>query len=253
MVRIVDTNEADGLVQVETRPTAGKINIGPTKRFWVEPDLLYPLLKGAGDFSTCEVHIDEQLYIIVPNDGINQADYIAAEKRLASLKHTAKYLGAYKALLSQRSTYRLRQKAAPYYSIYNVGAYTFAPYKVVWAEQSSAFEAAVVASADVPLVGSRPYVPDHKIYFADFDDAETAYFVCAVLNSVLVREFIESHTIQIQVSNIFKHVSIPRFDENDALHMAAVSTCKKAHQAKSSSLRESILKELSALTEKILT
>lgn len=252
MVRILDTNQVDGLVQVETRPTAGKINIGPAKRFWIEPTLLYPLLKGAGDFSTCEVHIDEQLYVIVPNDGINQAEYVAAEKRLAPLKHMTKYFGAYKALLSQRSTYRLRQKAAPYYSIYNVGAYTFAPYKVVWAEQSSTFEAAVVANADVPLAGNRPFVPDHKIYFADFQDAETAYFVCALLNSILVREYIESHTIQIQVSNIFKHVSIPKFNPKDAMHAAAVKTCKNAHQAKSSVARETLLKELSVLTEKIL-
>ncbi|MBB4067376.1 Eco57I restriction-modification methylase domain-containing protein [Gellertiella hungarica] len=252
MVRIVDTNREEGLVQVETRPTAGKTDIGPAKRFWIEPDLLYPLLKGAGDFSTCDVHIEDQLYVIVPNDGISQADYVAAENRLARLKYMNKYFGAYKALLSQRSTYRLRQKGAPYYSIYNVGAYSFAPYKVVWAEQSSTFEASVVTSTNVPLVGSRPFVPDHKIYFADFQDAETAYFVCAVLNSTLVREYIESHTIQIQVSNIFKHVSIPRFNPKNALHVSAVDACRKAHQAKTSKEREKLLKSLSDLTEKIL-
>ena len=53
---------------------------------------------------------------------------------------------------------------APFFAIYNVGPYTFAPYKVMWAEQSQQFKAAVVASGDVPLIGSRPYVPDHKVF-----------------------------------------------------------------------------------------
>ena len=70
MVRIVDTNKAQRLVQVETRPEAGKVDLGPARRFWVEPDFLYPLLKGAGDFSACHLHIEEKLHIFVPNKGI---------------------------------------------------------------------------------------------------------------------------------------------------------------------------------------
>jgi hypothetical protein len=95
--------------------------------------------------------------------------------------------------------------------VYNTGSYTFAPYKVVWAELSAKFEAAVFTEGKVPLIGKRPYVPDHKIYFSEFTDAETAYFVCALLNSSLVREYVQSHTIQIQVSNIFKHLKLPRY------------------------------------------
>ena len=106
---------------------------------------------------------------------------------------------------------------APFYSVYNSGSYTFAPYKVVWAELSSTFEAAVFTEDDVPLIGKRPYVPDHKIYFADFQNESEAHFVCGVLNSTLIKEYVESHTIQIQVSNIFKHLSAKLLAQLDIL------------------------------------
>ncbi|MEO4045357.1 N-6 DNA methylase [Hoeflea sp. CAU 1731] len=252
MVRVVDTNKAQRLVQIETRPEAGRTDIGPARRYWIDPDLLYPLLKGAGDFSACDLHIEEELFILVPNRGIIQSEYAAAEKRVTKLKATAKYFRAFKDKLSNRSTYRLRQKGAPYYAIYNVGAYSFAPYKVVWAELSTTFEAVVVTNAHVPLVGKRPFVPDHKVYFADFDSADAAYFVCAMLNSSMVREYIESHTIQIQVSNIFKHLSIPRFKSNNTDHMKAVKLCQKAHAAKTKGDREKVLADMDNITEKIL-
>lgn len=252
MVRIVGENAKTGLVQVETRPEAGRTDIGPARQFWIEPDLLFPLLKGASDFSACEIHVREKLYIMVPNTGINGADYRTAETVVNGLKQTKKYLAHFKPLLENRSTYKLRQKGAPYYAVYNSGAYTFAPYKVVWAELSTTFEAAVFEEETVPLMGQRPYVPDHKVYFADFTSKDMAHFVCGILNSKMVREYVESHTIQIQVSNIFKHLSIPQYDPTNAEHVELVKLSQAAHAAPSKAKRVDLLTKLSACAETIL-
>lgn len=253
MVRILAENPKTGLVQVETRPEAGKTDIGPARKFWIEPSLLYPLLKGAADFSACHVHVSEQLYVLTPNKGINKSDYAAADKALGQLPQTKKYFDHFKALLARRSTYRLRQKGAPSYVVYNAGSYTFAPYKVVWAELSTTFEAAVVTEADVPLIGKRPFVPDHKVYFADFTDEDEAYFVAGTLNSTLIQEYIESHTIQIQVSNIFKHLSIPKYDPTDKDHRKLVQATKDAHSAKSAKARQALLAEIDKIADRVLT
>lgn len=254
MVEIVDTNPRTGLVQIKTRPDAGRIDIGPARTFWVEPALLYPLLKGAGDFSACHVHIKSELYIFVPNAGILGRDYIAAEALIRSLPQTATYFKHYKTLLEKRSTFRLRQKAnAPYYAIYNTGTYTFAPYKVVWAELSTSFEAAVVETSDVPLVGARTIVPDHKIYFAEFKNKDEAYYVCGILNASIIKEYIESHTIQIQVSNIFKHLSIPAFDKYNKDHCKLAKLCDDAHKSKNQKARDSFLQQMDDVAEDILT
>ncbi|MGH2523978.1 MAG: hypothetical protein ACRDH2_15840, partial [Anaerolineales bacterium] len=47
-----------------------------------------------------------------------------------------------------RSGYKkyLSPAGEPYYAIYNIGPYTFAPYKVVWKEQSTLFQCAVISS-----------------------------------------------------------------------------------------------------------
>lgn len=252
MVHVVDENAATGLVQIETRPTAGKIDIGPARKFWVEPDLLYPLLKGAADFSACHVHVRKQLFMLIPNKGINGADYARAEAAVGGLKQTKKYLTHYKKLLEIRSTYKLRQKGAPFYAVYNSGVYTFAPFKVVWAELSTTFQAAVFTDAPVPLTGRRPYVPDHKVYFADFTNEDEAHYACGVLNSALVKEYVESHTIQIQVSNIFKHLSIPRYNAKNANHKTLARASKEAHAAKTQAKRDVSLKQIEIIAELVL-
>jgi hypothetical protein len=101
-------------------------------------------------------------------------------------------------------------------------------------------------------MGQRPYVPDHKIYFTEFDSAEPAYYVCGLLNSALVREYIESHTIHIQVSNIFKHVSVPRFYRHKATHQRVVELCRKAHEAKSAGERAKLLTALATASDAVL-
>jgi hypothetical protein len=253
LVNIIDVHPTEGLVQIQTRPEAGRTDIGPARKYWVEPDLLYPLLKGAADFSTCHVHVQDDLYVFVPNMGISRSAYEAAKATVDGLPKTKAYFRAYRKQLLARSTYKLRQSGAPEYVIYNVGAYTFAPYKVVWAELSKSFEAAVVTNTEMPNGDKRVFVPDHKIYFADFTDKAKAYYVCALLNSSLVREYVQSHTIQIQVSNIFKHLSLPEFDPTSKGHKKLAEFCIKAHHAKNSAERVSLLAEMEKISEGLLT
>ncbi len=92
-----------------------------------------------------------------------------------------------------------------------------------------------------------------QVYFADFQNEGEAHFVCGVLNSSLVKEYVESHTIKIQVSNIFKHLSIPRFDAKDLGHVALSRASLKAHAAKSPDARSKRLLALDKLAEVVLT
>ena len=225
------------LVQIRSRPEAGKKALGAIKTAWVEPTLLYPLVKGAGDFESCYLRLDnpsnpdEKLYAFVPNYGIDKADYAASEIAMngASLAKTKAWFTAYKTLLNARSTYRRQMKGAPFYDVYNVGDYTLQPWKVVWPEMSTSFYAAVAGSTAVPLVGSRPYVPDHKVYFAGFNAKKPAYFLCGLLNTPMVREWVESHTVSIQMGDVFKHMSLPEYDAMDAAHVALSKLVEKSH------------------------
>jgi hypothetical protein len=225
------------VVQIRSRPEAGKKALGAVKTAWVEPTLLYPLVKGAGDFESCYLRINnpstvhEKLYAFVPNVGIDKTDYTASEIAMngSTLAKTKAWFSVYKVLLQERSTYRRQMYEAPFYAVYNVGDYTFQPWKVVWPEMSTNFYAAVAGSSIVPAVGSRPYVPDHKVYFAGFDNKEPAHFLCGILNTSMVREWVGSHTISIQIGDVFKHMNLPEYDAKNTAHAALSKLVEKAH------------------------
>jgi hypothetical protein len=228
-VKILRASMDGRLVEVETRPEAGRTNIGPKQKFWVEPDMLYPLLKGASDFSAYHIHPKEEHYVFVPNGGITKECYAAAETRLTTkLPKTYSYFKSFKRLLEQRSTYKGRMPNAPFYAIYNVGEYTFAKWKVIWAEQKD-FCAAVASSITMPIRGKQVFIPDHKLFFVDFDKQDPAYFLCGLLNTRVVRQFIQSHVIKTQVGNIFKHVKLPKFNDKNDSHRKIVELCKQVH------------------------
>ncbi|PLR38394.1 SAM-dependent methyltransferase [Chimaeribacter coloradensis] len=249
------------LVQIQSRPEAGRKDIGPKKQVWIEPDMLYPLIKGASDFEECYLKLSspnystERLYTFVPNKGISTADYISAENALNSSKYkkTSGWFRSFEKLLSNRSTYRLQMKDAPFHAIYNIGEYTFKPWKVIWPEMSSSFYSAVVSDAIVPIIGSRPYIPDHKVYFASFDDKETAYYLCGLLNSATVQEWINSHNVSIQVADIFKHLDLPKFDPSDKDHNLLVELVICAHSEHEKNHRKVIIDKIKSAAEIILT
>lgn len=249
-----------GVVQIQSRPQAGKKDIGPVKTAWVEPKLLYPLVKGAGDFEACYLRLDapgfagERLYTFVPNRGISPTEYDQAGIAMNStgLSKTKAWFSGFKTILSSRSTYRRQMHGAPFFSIYNVGDYTFQPWKVVWPEMSRRFYAAVSGSAAVPLVGRRPYVPDHKIYFAGFDDKEPAYFLCGLLNSPMVREWVESHNVSIQVGDIFKHMRLPKYRPGDTSHRRLSKLVEKAHGEHDALKRKKLVSEIEMMATEIL-
>lgn len=236
-VAIEEANPLTGKVRITTRPQEGRTEIGGRRSFWVEPDLLYPLLKGAGDFQANYINLKEELFAFVPNVGIHKNALSAAVSGInhPSLAATQRYMQFFKAQLEQRSTYRLRMlnQGAHFASVFNVGAYTFSPYKLVWPEMAQTFKAAVVGRSSVPLIGRRPYVPDHKIYFVDFDRPAPAYYLSGLLNCPSVRTTIESHIVKLQIGNIFKHVNLPRFDTTNEQHRALARAALMAHKKSS--------------------
>lgn len=252
-VSVEASNETTGLVRVSTRPEVGRTNIGAARSFWLEPVLLYPLLKGAADIETCYLRPRHQLFALVPNDGITREAYEDAERRMdTSCPKTKSYFKVYEHWLRKRSTWSKRMPNAPFYAVYNVGSYTFAPYKVIWAEQSGNFEAAVAAGGEVPLLGQRPYVPDHKIFFVEFQEAVPAYFLCGLLACSLVKEFVESHNISIQVGDIFKHMSLPSFDRTQRSHVRLAELVEQAHKEHDVTERTALVDKLRFEAEQII-
>jgi hypothetical protein len=73
--------------------------------------------------------------------------------------------------------------AGPFYSLFGVGPYTWADYKVVWCRLGFKPHFAVVSTVEDPDLGERRVVPGDHYMFVATDDGDEAHYLCALLNS----------------------------------------------------------------------
>ena len=254
-VNVVNVSHDGRQVQIETRPEAGRTDIGPKQRFWVESSLLYPVIKGASDLDSCWFNPRHELYAIVPNKGITTAFLSEAETEITDNNpQLCTYFRTFESQLRQRSTYRTRMSSAPYYAVYNVGEYTFAPWKVVWPEQpgNGSLPVAVVNTRTLQGVGEKVVIPDHKIYFAEFEDSTKAYYLCGLLSCRHVQRFITSFHIMLQVGDIFKHMRLPEYNIEDEQHNRLAELAQEAHSEQDVNVRSNLLEQISEIGNTII-
>lgn len=188
----------------------------------IESELVFPLVRGrdARPFYMEDSHV----YVIIPQDGMR--GYPETKMRLTYRK-TLDYFRLYKTQLEARSSYRRYHVArngkelGPYYSLWNVGPYTFTSHKVAWREvqDPQQFYASYIGPKQDPFLGEIPVIPDHKLYFVPCETAEEAHYLCGFLNSLAVRAFIVGYVIDTQIAtHITEYISIPSYDPANSLH-----------------------------------
>lgn len=202
--------------------TIGKHSVAPFEGL-IERDIVFPLVRGR---DTHPFYVeDSDIYLILPQNGMR--GYPEADMRL-TYRNALDYFRRYKSQLTARASYlryHRKQNGAelgPYYSLWNVGSYTFAPHKVAWREVQNphTFFASYIGPKVDPLLGEVPVVPDHKLYFVPCETAEEAYYLCGFLNSPAVRAFITGYVIDTQIAtHITEYINIPRYDPQNAYHV----------------------------------
>jgi hypothetical protein len=145
---------------------------------------------------------------------------------------TYQYFEEFREELFSRTHYKAHFKAqgAPYYSMYNVGPYTFAPYKVVWSELAHNVEAAVVSFQRTDYLGEKVIVPDHTVVAISFDDEEEAHYVCAMLNSSPSQFIVTGYVVLHPSPHILKNIKIPKYEPKDRLHEDLTHLSKQCHE-----------------------
>ncbi|HEY73827.1 MAG TPA: N-6 DNA methylase [Thermoflexia bacterium] len=190
----------------------------------IEPDLVFPLLRGR---DVQQWSVNPSTWIIVPQD-INTPSKGYPEKSLkVDLPLTYGYFKQLQDVLLGRSGYRkfLAPQGAPFYSIYNVGEYTFAPHKLVWREQASTFTVAVMSSQD-----GKTIIPDHKLMLVPFENEQEAHFICGMLASTIAQLIVKSYVVSVSTStHVLEHIAVPQFDTNNPLHTRMAALSQQAH------------------------
>lgn len=204
----------------------------------IEEKYVYPML-GGRNISRWTVKSNE--FMLVPHDKKNK--YGIPENDLAkNAPDTFLWLRYYQNELLKTRIQNgkfFNPKLHPFYRLDNVGEYTYAPYKVLWKEQTSSMSAVVVSSynksipdADTSLFSSdKEIVVDSKVLMLGLYDEMEAYYVCGIINSQNVIDVIDGYAIETNRGvDVLKYIAIPKYDKNNESHNNIASLSKEIHQ-----------------------
>ena len=222
----------DGLVVVRNITEGAKVKV-PEVTEPIEPDLLYPLLRGR-DVKRWKA--EPSAFILMVQDpvkrrGIDEKDLQTRYPRTYGyLKRFEKVLrerAALKRYFTRRDKGNRVTETGPFYSMFDVGDYTFAPWKVVWRYVASDFIVAVAGEED----GKSP-VPNEKLMLVECNDKKEAHFLCAVLNSSPVRLTVRGFFVETQIApHVIQRIRIPRYNPKDPIHRRLAELSQRAHEA----------------------
>jgi hypothetical protein len=225
-IEVVDTRP-DGLIVVNNLTEGAKRDV-ENVQVAIEPDLLYPLLRGR-DVSRWRA--TPQAHILMVQDPQKRRGY-DEDWLSVRLPKTHTYLKHFEGILRTRSGYRRYfRETDPFYSIFNVSDNTFAPYKVVWREVATRLETAVTESLPDSAIGLKCVVPDHTLIIVACNLRAEAHYLCALLNSSPSRFLVQNYIVIHPDTHVLKNVRIPWYDPNNPLHNRLATFSQQAHEA----------------------
>jgi SAM-dependent methyltransferase len=221
-VEVVGTRP--GNVAVISNITAGAKRKVEFTQAAIESDLLYPLLRGR---DVERWRAEPSAHIIMAQDPKTRSG-IPVERMKREYPKAFSYLSRVEDLLKSRAAYRRYfTEEDAFWTMFNIGEYTFAPWKVVWREQASGLTAAVVGPH-----GKRPVIPDHKLMMVPVESQQEAYYLCGVLNSVPARLVVSAYAIETSIStHVTENVRVPRFSKGNRLHLKLAELSRMAQGA----------------------
>ncbi len=208
----------------------------------IEPDLVYPAIRGA---DIQRWGIQPKIYMLVVQDPKTRRGYFE-EFLKNNYPRTYGYLTKFKEILLGRPLYKKyhEQAKAPFYSQFNISEETFARYKVVWKRMTNDLIATVVSQLKTTF-GYKTIIPLETTAFIPTDSESEAHYLCAIINSKPVRDFIKSFSSAgrgFGTPSVMEHVGNPKFDPKNPLHQKLAEISKKCHQLKAEGKEKEIEK-----------
>jgi len=221
----------DGLVVVRNVTEGAKRKVEAVT-VELEPDLLYPLLRGREvrrwyaqpTYHILVTHLPGARLNAVPEEEMQQR----WSKTWAYLKRFEKPLrerSGFKRYFTRKDKHGRVIETGPFYSMFNVGDYTFAPWKVVWTRMGNRMDAAVI---------EREQVPQETITLVPFENPDEAHYVCAIINSAPFQfaayAYSQAGGKSFGSPHLLEYIRVPRFDQTKAVCRRLAFLSQRAHE-----------------------
>lgn len=232
---------SDGLLIVENLAEKGKTKITKVKSV-IEPDLVYPTIRGR-DIERWGSKIE--IFVLFPADAIKKEPYSETTMK-QNWPRTFSYLTQFRYAFEAQSSRAVKMLArrTAFYAMLGYGQYTTNRYKVVWKRMSNDIIAVVLSQFKTPF-GYKIIIPTDTASLFATDNEDEAHYLCAVINSALVREFIKSYSSAgrgFGAPSVMNHVGIPKFNPKNTLHKKLARVSKTLHDLKSKNKQNEIAK-----------
>lgn len=243
---VVDEN----CVRVRNLAQRSKKNV-PEVETVIESALLYPLArwKSVGKGA---LNLDETVILVV-QDPIARTG-LSRELLQEKYPLTLEYLLQFEELLSSRAAQKRFQSRGEFYSMYNVGQYTFSDWKCVWRRMDSRIRAAAVGPRSVAGLPPRPVFPQETCVFIPAQSESEAFYLSAVMNSSAINALACSTSCAGGKSfgspSLLTQIPLAQFDENNPVHVQLADFGRLLSQTPED---ESIQKEIDRLTVEALS
>ena len=203
----------------------------------IEEEFVFPML-GGRNIEKWRVKSNE--FILVPHS-IDHKYGIPEELLQEIAPKTIEWLDYYyDGLLASRiqNGKFYNPETQPYYRLDNIGEYTYAPYKVLWKEQTGSMSAVTVGSyhesipdADESIFSEdKTIVVDSKVLMLGLENESEAYYVCGILNAPSVIEVIDGYAISTNRGvDVLRYLSIPEYDMDNENHVKISDISKEIH------------------------
>jgi hypothetical protein len=259
----INRDFADGTILADNLPELGKRKISKVEER-IEANLLFPAVRGR---DIKRWNAKPEIYALIVQDPRKRLGY-EEEWMKINLPRTFGYLHRFKELLLSRPNYwkyfskesidnkdvseKLKEhhkyvrplgkkvrngkelyvfqvSNAPFYTMFNIGEQSFAPYKVVWKRMANDLEAVVLSKVETPI-GEKDAIPTDTNSLIPFTSEEEAHYVCAILNSSPVRFCVRSYSSAgrgFGAPSIVKHFGMPKYGRSHEGHREVSELSKR--------------------------
>ena len=193
----------------------------------VEEELVYTLLKGR---NVRRWVAEPRLRLLMTHAPSDPKHAISVSDLKRSFPKAYSYLFGFKKDLESRKEYKRWGGVGPFYELYRIGPYTFAPFKVVFKDLTELFQCAVVEFDNE----GKPIIPDYTLRLIPFEDEEEAYFLAGVLNSAPSVLALHATSVGVQTQRYhagdLDKLNIPRFSKREKVHEKISAQSRLCHE-----------------------
>jgi hypothetical protein len=236
----------DGRLVITNPPEPGQKKSVNQVEAAVEPDLVYPLVRGRDVKKWCIEFKDRYIILPVKQNGETIPHLEMKTKYPSTYDYFHNFLDElvkrsgepYKTKLKpyRKSPLQIAEKKAPpFYWVFNAKP-SLAPYKVVWKRIAGAITGKAVSFACVVItpINGKPVIVDDSTILVNTNDINESYYLAGFLNSLLSRTIIASYSYELrQETHIVDFIKIPKFDPQDKTHNKIAELSKRAHELSS--------------------